>query len=110
MFLFSLIAALAGTPLRLAEAASDLCSFLAELDGGPEIEVPDGGVGDDSGATLKADVLRISAHGNASPIAPAGDLLAPVISKPSFDWREDLPPRRTGTVPEHLAHLQCFLC
>jgi hypothetical protein len=52
MFLLCLIAALAGTPLRQAEAARDLTRSLAELDGGDLVEEIDGGVGDDSGETI----------------------------------------------------------
>ncbi len=52
MFLLCLTAALAGTPLRQAEAAGDLARSLAELDGGDLVEEVDGGVGDDSGETI----------------------------------------------------------
>jgi hypothetical protein len=52
MVLLCLIAALAGTPLRQAEAAGDLARSLAELDGGSVVEEIDGGVGDDSGETI----------------------------------------------------------
>ena len=54
-FLFSLLAALSGTPLRQAEAANDLARTLAEFSHAADIEAPDGGVGDDSGVmTLSA--------------------------------------------------------
>lgn len=57
--LFTLIAAITGTPLRQAEAASDLSRTLAGLFQSADIESPDGGVGDDSGVgTLTA------AHGS----------------------------------------------
>lgn len=52
--LLSLIAALDGTPLRQAEAASDLGRSLAELFEGAGLEPPDGGVGDDAGDALLA--------------------------------------------------------
>jgi hypothetical protein len=66
MFLLCLIAALAGSPLRQAEAAGDLARSLAEMEGGDVIEAVDGRVGDDSGETiLKADV-------SASADAPSG--------------------------------------
>ena len=48
MLVMCLIAALSGTPLRQAEAASDLARALADLDASGDVEVPDGGVGDDS--------------------------------------------------------------
>ena len=47
--LITLIAALTGTPLRQAEAADDLCRSMIELLQTANIEIPDGGVGDDSG-------------------------------------------------------------
>jgi hypothetical protein len=52
MRLLCLIAALAGTPLRQAEAAGDLARSLAELDGGGVVEEIDGGVGDDAGEAI----------------------------------------------------------
>jgi hypothetical protein len=52
MLLLCLIAALAGTPLRQAEAAGDLARSLAELEGGGVVEEIDGGVGDDAGETI----------------------------------------------------------
>ena len=74
-FLLSLLAALSGTPLRQAEAASDLARSLAELLQAADIESPDGGVGDDSGVgTLTAS------HG------PAADVLGrdrPLFPAPS---------------------------
>ena len=53
MFLLRMVAALAGTPLRISEAAHDLGRALAEDGDQGVVEVPDGGVGDDSGATIK---------------------------------------------------------
>jgi len=47
MFLLCLIAALSGTPLRQAEAASDFARSLGELRQGTLFETIDGGVGDD---------------------------------------------------------------
>ncbi len=47
--LMTLIAALTGTPLRQAEAADDLCRSMIEWLQTANIEIPDGGVGDDSG-------------------------------------------------------------
>ncbi|WP_165223353.1 hypothetical protein [Aquisphaera insulae] len=58
-FLLSMLAALAGTPLRQAEAASDLARSLAELIQPADIEAPDGGVGDDAGlGTLTASHMQ----------------------------------------------------
>jgi hypothetical protein len=91
MFLLCLIAALAGTPLRQAEAAGDLARSLAELDGGGPVEEIDGGVGDDSGETI----LR--------PGGPSGSLI--VLNAPA---PEDGPymvfPPVASLSPRHDAH------
>ena len=55
MFALSMVASLAGTPLRIAEAAHDIGCALADLDDAGAIEIPDGGVGDDSGVTTKGE-------------------------------------------------------
>lgn len=74
--LMTLIAALTGTPLRQAEAADDLCRSLAELLQAASIEIPDGGVGDDSGlGTLSAS----HAGGFADPFAAASPLFLPAV-------------------------------
>jgi hypothetical protein len=110
MVLLSLIAALAGTPMRLAEAANDIVCSLAELGGGDVVEIPDGGVGDDPEAAIKADVRHIpltiaDADGFwgclilASPVPPR-------IHRP----RADRPTRPAESLPRRLAMLQCFLC
>jgi hypothetical protein len=58
-----LVLALTGQPLRQAEAASDFARSLAHLfAAGSTIEIPDGGVGDDSGeAVMKAEVGHAAA-------------------------------------------------
>ncbi|MCA1685337.1 MAG: hypothetical protein LC745_05015 [Planctomycetia bacterium] len=66
MFLLSLIAALSGTPLRQTEAAHDFAGSVAELGCGDVIEVADGGVGDDSGDTIRGDAFR-------APVVPSVD-------------------------------------
>lgn len=55
--LLFLVLALTGQPLRQAEAASDFARALAHLLAASNtIEIPDGGVGDDSGvAVMKAE-------------------------------------------------------
>ncbi len=53
--LLGLLAALSGTPLRQAEAASDLARALFQDSLPGNLQSPDGGVGDDSGVvTLTA--------------------------------------------------------
>lgn len=66
-----MVLAIAGQPLRQAEAASDYARMLSHLLAAyGAIEVPDGGVGDDSGvATLKAG----SCCDAAPAWSPAGD-------------------------------------
>ena len=81
MFLLCLIAALSGTPLRQAEAASDFARSHGESDQGRAIETIDGGVGDDSGATILraggdnhpplATMLLAAADAFATPLLPA---------------------------------------
>jgi hypothetical protein len=111
MFLMCLIAALSGTPLRQAEAASDLARALAESGRGDDIEVPDGGVGDDSEAAVKAESTEVSGTidlsvdvlpGCSSPIAPTAWSL--------FNRLDDPRPRSAASLSARLARLQCFLC
>jgi hypothetical protein len=80
MVLLCLIAAMAGTPLRQAEAAGDLARSLAELDGGDVVEEIDGGVGDDSGETI------------LKPGGPSGSLLVFNAPAPEDGPRMVLPP------------------
>lgn len=84
MFLLSLIAALAATPLRLAEAAHDYADAVAESGVGGDLDAPDGGVGDDSGATIKAEKTP-------SPSPTAVDLRRELPSHPLL-----LPTRRSS--------------
>ena len=110
MLLLSLIAAFAGTPLRLAEAAEDLAHILAELvdDGG--IESTDGGVGDDSGVTLQPDITHVPVASGLADAAPTAFLLAEcppgLAPRPSADPPAPTPP----TSRRHCALLQRFLC
>ena len=58
--LLSLIAALAGTPLRQAEAAHDWAAALSDLGKDNLLAEIDGGIGDDPGDTIRADVAHTS--------------------------------------------------
>jgi hypothetical protein len=71
--LLCLVAALTGTPLRQAEAASDLSRTLAGLFQAGELESPDGGVGDDSGVTIHVG----SQASFAVELPPSADLPLP---------------------------------
>jgi hypothetical protein len=111
----SLIAALSGPLLRQAEGADDLIRSLSELGCPPLLEEADGGVGDDSGATILSKVPGSDAGVMDSPDllpAVAVELPARFPSPPdadalSLDSRQG-PPRSEGT-PARLARLQRFL-
>jgi hypothetical protein len=110
MFLLSLIAALSGTPLRQAEAADDLARSIAGLGGGHTIEVVDGGVGDDSGATIKAggdtddSSPSLLTDGLSLPLLPG-----PAPSRPHRLRREDRPSRLPASSGRRHALLQRYL-
>jgi hypothetical protein len=109
-----LIAALSGTPLRQVEAADDFARSHAEAGQGHVIEMIDGGVGDDSGATI------LKAGGDTHPLPDtlllaAADAflspLLPVLSLPNIDdrrWADRLASLPAGSAQRH-AWLQCFL-
>ena len=110
MVLLSLTAAFAGTPLRLTEAAGDLAHLLAELvdDGG--IETIDGGVGDDSGETIRPAPAHALTVAGLTDIEPATFLLAEcrtgVLTRPFPS-----PPAASPTTAQaQCALLQRFLC
>jgi hypothetical protein len=114
MLLFCMIAALSGTPLRQAEAASDFARSHGEFGPGDVIETIDGGTGDDK----EASILKAGGdtHSLAATIllAMADVAFAPPISVSSLpsvddrrraDWLDSLP---ANSARRH-AWLQCFL-
>jgi len=110
LFLLSLIAALSATPMRLAEAAHDFARAVAELSGGAGIEVPDGGVGDDSGATIRA--ANTHAPDLAAQADPSQGTVSPAHTPPCRPLKRAaavalLSP---ASLPRRLAWLQRFLC
>jgi hypothetical protein len=114
MFLMCLIAALSGTPLRQAEAASDFARSLADRADDPCIETIDGGVGDDSGDTILNVRCDLDSSGAMIPVAMADVFLSPRLAtvscpgdghEPPPDWVATL---SAGSRREH-AWLQCFL-
>jgi hypothetical protein len=110
VFLLGLLAAVAGTPLRQAEAADDLARALAELGDGNVIEPVDGGVGDDAGDTIKADPSHaplLPAVADALPAAPPGD--ARPCPGPFLRSRAGHKGPPPASPPRRLALLQCFL-
>jgi hypothetical protein len=110
MFALSLIAALAGTPLRLAEAAYDMAREVAELGVGDGLEVPDGGVGDDSGATIKSDITHAPVTSTCVDNVPAAFTFAAGTSRSILERPSARTARFASGVPRVLAQLQCFLC
>jgi hypothetical protein len=108
----TLIAALTGTPLRQAEAADDLRRSMLELQTTAHIEIPDGGVGDDSGVSTLSGPHTC---GIVDPFTTAAPLLLPPVSVGSpatpaevealrvVVWWPPNPPNA------HLAWLQTFL-
>jgi len=114
MFLLCLIAALSGTPLRQAEAASDFARSHGQSDQGRAIETIDGGVGDDSGATILraggdnhpplATMLLAAADAFATPLLPA-------LSLSNMQDRRRADPLVTVLTASAQRHawLQCFL-
>jgi hypothetical protein len=75
--LMTLIAALTGTPLRQTEAAADFGRSLIELLQMAKIEIPDGGVGDDSGVGTRSGPHTTCL---ADPLTSAAPLLLPPVS------------------------------
>jgi len=97
-FLFSLIAALTGTPLRQAEAASDYGRMLTGLLPFPQLEEPDGGVGDDSGAALRDGARAITGADWSSPIDLL-EVLPATLGAPASPTGETANPRERACWP-----------
>jgi hypothetical protein len=110
MFLLSLVAALTGTPLRLAEAAHDIACTLAESGGGDVIKVPDGRVGDDLDVTIKADNTLVFVTILFAVLIVLCFFLVPPTSWRVLQRRADRPPRWIASLSERLSLLECFLC
>lgn len=110
MLLLCLIAAVSGAPLRQAEAASDFARSIGEVDTGV-IEIPDGGIGDDSDAAITAGNSSFWHTTVVVSYVPPGHLsptpLAPWFTSSQF---QPLPRRFPATRHRCLALLQCFLC
>jgi hypothetical protein len=113
MLLLCLIAALSGTPLRQAEAASDFARSRAEL-GQDHIEMIDGGVGDDVEVAVMKDGGDTPSFQANIPLATADGLLTPLLPlmfSPGFGQR--CPPGQAATLSPGSdrchAWLQCLL-
>jgi hypothetical protein len=109
LFFLCVIAALAGTPLRQAEAAHDFVCALDELDRDVTITEPDGRVGYDSGATIKAEVTLASVVLATADSRPAtGNLAHRIVNHLAIG------PAEFTSLPcpcalSQNAFLQCFL-
>jgi hypothetical protein len=109
-FLLTLIVAFVGTPFRLAEAASDLARSMVEAAEVGAIEVLDGGVGDDSGESIRSDLVHFAVEGTLSD-----DLTgcSPFVPAPRRDCLRlcDPPLARapSGSTRRHVL-LERFLC
>ena len=90
MCLLGLLATLAGTPLRISEAASDLARTFSDPSDRAEVGEIDGGVGDDSDATIRSDPARapILGLGADLPFALNGPARDPFRPGPSLAIRE----------------------
>jgi hypothetical protein len=109
-FLITLLVALSGTPLRLAEAAEDLSrSVVGPVDEG-EIEEVDGGVGDEPEDVIRASVVQESASPAVFEFTTVLPHFLPFPECPSRLRRGASPPSLSILgVRVHL-WLQCFLC
>jgi hypothetical protein len=110
MFVLSLIATLAGAPLRAAEAAHDLAICVADLGDGDSLEVPDGGVGDDSGATITSEVAHATLNLAGAHVVAAGSDAATSHDWNSVEREADRLTLTASGVPRRLAQLQRYLC
>jgi hypothetical protein len=112
MFLICLVAALSGTPLRQAEAASDFARSVGEI-GENGIEAPDGGVGDDSDVAIKAEITDLLVSGISVSFPDILPGYVNVTAQPSwllFKGPAHKPPRSSTRRSRWLAMHQCFLC
>jgi hypothetical protein len=106
MRLLCLLAALAGSPLRQAEAAEDFAHSLGELGQAYSIEEKDGGVGDDLGSTItRASGVAAPADGLAwlaLDVMVLGHVPAPCVR--GFDRPPRASPRVSGPAGEEGKH------
>ncbi len=114
MFLLCLIAAVSGTPLRQAEAASDFIRSFGEFGPGNSIETIDGGVGDDPEASILNAGDDTQSRATAFPSLTAGvDFTSPILlsSLPSIGNHRpgDLVGSLAASSDRRFASLQCFL-
>jgi hypothetical protein len=114
MLLLCLIAALSGTPLRQAEAADDFARSIGELGQGNVIQTIDGGVGDDTEASILKAGIDTHFLSPTVFLAMADVQLPPLVTASSLSNIGDQ--RRTGlsglqaaSSERWFAWSQCFL-
>jgi hypothetical protein len=114
MFLLCLIAAVSGTALRQAEAANDFVRTFGEFGLGDVIETIDGGVGDDTEASILKAGGGTDSLAATIPLATADLHFTPLIpssSRPNMGDRRraDLLGLLPASSARRFAWLQCFL-
>ena len=107
--LLALIVAFSGTPLRLVEAADDLARSLAGPEVAGEVESVDGGVGDDSGETIRADLPHASVDSPFAGVPATFPFAPPSPLHPPRSAGLIPSPRPSGTPRRHVL-LERFLC
>jgi hypothetical protein len=110
MLILSLTAILAGTPLRLAEAADDLEQSLSESAFESGIEVADGGVGDDSGVSIRSAVFESPGASGSFNLMPTLFTLVALPSKPVIEVTVSPPSQHWQSLLRRHLLLLCFLC
>jgi hypothetical protein len=110
LYLLTLIAALSATPLRQAEAAADFARSLSDSESAANIEVTDGGVGDDRAEAITAkfpdqDLTPHSFPGYFQSQSPVDSCN---LSQTHAN-QADPPPCPPSTASRRRALLQCFL-
>jgi hypothetical protein len=114
MFLLCLIAAVSGTPLRQAEAADDFARSISERAQGNVIETIDGGVGDDTEASILTAGSDSHLPSALSLLAMADVHFLPRITASSLpnigDGRQaDRSGLQAASSARWFAWIQCFL-
>jgi len=108
-FPIALILAFSGTPLRLAEAASDLARSIVESGSGA-IEEIDGGVGDDQGESIRSDLTDGEITGLFADFSTDGPLFVLPCRTPRPGLTERFPARHPFTFVRRHILLERFLC
>ena len=109
LVVLALMITVSATPLRLLEAAHDLANTIAELGGESVIEITDGGVGDDSDATLLVRSASVAAALDWVSL-PYHSPWISLVEDDGSTARSHPSGPRAPSVPRRLALLQRLLC